>query len=496
MYPNQTLLIMSNSSTPHLPIKTLQEKLQQKEFSAVELTQYYLDQIKERDDKLNCYIDLYQDLALEMAHEADQKRAQGQRHPLLGIPLGIKDCFAIEDQQTRSASKILEGYHSPYEGPAIERLRQAGAVFLGKTNTDEFTCGASTENSAYGPTRNPHDPQRVAGGSSGGSAAAVAAGLCAASMGTDTGGSIRQPAGFCGVVGLKNTYGRVPRYGVIPMASSLDTIGALTQTVEDMAIMLQTIAGQHPSDATTAPIKVPDYQKLLNQLSLSDITIGIPKEYFIDGLEKEVEKDVQKAIDLLEKKGATLKSISLPHTRYAIPTYYIIAPSEVSSNMARFDGIRYGPGSKKADSIEDHYLQVRSQGFGPEVKRRIMIGTHVLSSGYYDAYYLKAQKVRTLIGQDFEKAFMEVDVIAAPTSPSVAFKIGQNIDDPLQMYLADVLTAPINLAGNPSLSLPCTKMTPQNPPSSKLPIGLQLIGPHFREDLLLQVGHIYEKEQA
>lgn len=489
-----------------LTLKQTAELLQKGEATSVELTRAALALIESADKELNCFIETTPALALTMAKAADvQIKAAGgveTLHPpsprlrrtgatsLRGVPLGIKDCFNVADVHSRSASKILSGYHSQFEGPAVLRIRAAGGVFVGKTNADEFTCGASTENSAYGPSRNPWDSTRVPGGSSGGSAAAVAAGFVPYALGTDTGGSLRQPASFCGVVGLKNTYGRVPRYGVMPMASSLDTVGAITRTVEDMAFVMNVIAGDSGHDATTPHVAVPDYTTLLGQ-EIRGLKIGIPSEYFIEGIDAGVEAAVRAGISELEKLGAEIVEVSLPHTKYAIPVYYIIVPSEVSSNMARFDGIRYGAAGEFED-LQNHYLQVRGRGFGDEMKRRIMLGTYALSSGYYDAYYLKAQKVRTLILQDFEKAFEKVDVIAAPTSPGVAFKIGAQDNDPLKMYLEDVFTAPINLAGIPSLNVPCGFVKPSDGDVA-MPVGMQIIGPRFSEDLLLQVGYAYQQ---
>ncbi|OIQ00015.1 aspartyl/glutamyl-tRNA amidotransferase subunit A [Candidatus Wirthbacteria bacterium CG2_30_54_11] len=478
-------------SIVELTVTEALRQLKAKQISAVELTEESLSAIEKSNGKLNSFLTVEKDLALMMAASADAQIASGEAGPLCGIPIGIKDCFNVEDMLSRSASHILEGFHSPYEGPAIERLRAAGTVFLGKTNTDEFTCGASTENSAYGTTHNPWDLERVPGGSSGGSAVAVTAGLSLFATATDTGGSIRQPASFCGVVGLKNTYGRVPRFGVMPMASSLDTVGAISKTVEDMALILQVMAGADDRDSTTPEVAVPDYSQNL-KAPVRGLKIGIPKEYFIEGIEAGVEKAVRQAVEELQNQGAEIVEISLPHTKYAIPVYYLVAPSEISSNMARFDGIRYGPSSDTAEDLLDYYLETRGTGFGPELKRRIMIGTHVLSSGYYDAYYLKAQKVRTLICRDFDQAFGKVDVIAAPTSPTTAFKIGEKEQDPISMYLADIFTAPINLAGIPALNVPCGFSRPEGA-AVDLPVGIQFIGPRFSEDCLLQVGYAYQQ---
>ncbi len=474
-----------------LTIKGASALLKNKQVSSRELTQDAFAAIEKQDGQIHSFLTLEKDVAGKMAEAADARLAAGKGNALTGIPLGVKDCYLVEGFKAFSASKILDNYESQYEGPAIARLRAESPVFLGKTNTDEFTCGASTENSAYGTTHNPWDLDRVPGGSSGGSAAAVAAGLCLAALGTDTGGSIRQPSSLCGTVGLKNTYGRIPRFGVIPMASSLDTIGAITKTVEDMALMLQVMAGPDSRDATTPNAPIPNYSALLGK-DIKGLKVGVPKEYFVEGMEAGVEQSVREGIKELEKLGAQIVDISLPYTKYAIPVYYLIVPSEVSSNMARFDAMRYGPRSKDAADVLEFYLENRGMGFGPEMKRRIMIGTHALSSGYYDAYYIKAQKVRTLIRQDFEQAFKNVDVIVTPTSPTTAFKIGAKNDDPLQMYLADIFTVSINLAGVPALNVPCGFSQPADG-ERELPVGMQIIGPNFSEDRLLQVGHAFEQ---
>ena len=423
--------------------------------------------------------------ALEQAKEADEKISDGRAGVLTGVVCGLKDVFCEKGVETTACSNILKGFKPPYDATSVAKLREAGVVFVGHTNTDEFTMGASTENSAFGVTKNLWDKKRVAGGSSGGSAVAVSANMCTFAMGTDTGGSIRQPASFCGCTGLKVTYGRVSRSGVMPMASSLDTIGPLAKTCEDAAHILEIIAGRDKEDSTTPEVKAGDYVKNLNK-DLKGMTIGVPKEYFIEGIGDEVEKAVRTGVKEFEKMGVRVKEISLPHTKYAVPVYYIIAPSEISANMSRYDGVRFGPAAEKADSLQDFYMKNRSHGFGDEVKRRIMIGTYALSSGYYDAYYLKAQKVRTLIKQDFEKAFKEVDLILAPTSPTTAFDIGENSEDPLKMYLSDIFTVASSLAGLCGVSVPCGF------DKNKLPVGLQIIGPQFGEAKILNAGHQYQ----
>ncbi len=443
--------------------------------------------IGDRDGDINAYLDVDDAYALEQARAADQARAAGRQGPLLGVPIGIKDLLNVNGQTCTCASKILDGYRSPYDATAVARLREAGAVFLGRLNMDEFAMGSSTENSAYKVTRNPADPERVPGGSSGGSAAAVAAGEAIVTLGTDTGGSIRQPAAFCGCVGLKPTYGRVSRYGLTAFASSLDQIGPMTHTVRDAATVLGVIAGRDPMDSTTLDVPVPDYTAALDS-SLEGMTLGLPREYFVDGMDSEVRERINEAVDICRGLGATIVDVSLPHTEYAIAVYYIIATAEASANLARFDGVRYGFRAEGATDPIDMYGKTRAQGFGPEVKRRIILGTYVLSSGYYDAYYLKAQKVRTLIRRDFETAFETCDAILAPTTPTPPFKIAENADDPLKMYLNDIFTVTANIAGIPALSVPC-------PPTAEgLPVGLQVLGPAFCEEQVLHVGHAYEQE--
>jgi len=455
------------------------------EFTAVELTQAHLDRIKAHDADIHAYLTVTEDEALTMAQAADRRCAEGDTAPLLGIPLAIKDILCTDGVQTTAGSKILKGFIPVYTATSVQRLWDAGAVLLGKTNLDEFAMGSSTENSAYGPTRNPWDLAKIPGGSSGGSAAAVAARMALGALGSDTGGSIRQPASMCGVVGLKPSYGRVSRYGAIAFASSLDQIGPFARTVQDAALLLQVIAGVDPKDATTMPLDVPDYAAALTG-DIRGLRVGVPKEYFIDGMDSAVIDSVRAAIAKLESLGAQIREISLPNTDRSLSVYYIVAPAEASANLARFDGVRYGARVKEK-GMWPTYKATRGQGFGPEVKRRIMLGTYALSAGYYDAYYGKAQKVRTLIKQDFENAFRDVDVIAAPTAPRAAFRIGEKIDDPLQMYLEDVFTLPGSLAGVCAISLPCGK------DATGMPIGLQLIGPAFGEPMILRAAHAYEQ---
>ncbi len=471
-----------------LTIRQIQTLLDAGEVSSRELAQAYYDRIEAVDGKTRAYLRLMQDEAFAQADAADSARKNGKRGPLLGVPLGLKDIMCTRGTATTCASRMLENFVPPYDATAIARLRDAGAVFLGKLNMDEFAMGSSCENSGFHPTHNPWDLACIPGGSSGGSAAAVAAGLCPAALGTDTGGSIRQPASLCGIVGLKPTYGRVSRYGLIAFASSLDQIGPMTRTVEDAAILLGAIAGHDRLDSTSADVPVPDYLAALGR-GARGLRIGMPKEYFVDGMDPEVEAAVRAAIKQLETLGAEIVQISLPHTEYAVATYYIVATAEASSNLARYDGAHYGWRLGGADNIIDMYSRTRSHGFGAEVQRRIMLGTYVLSAGFYDAYYLKALKVRTLFTRDFEEAFNKVDLIATPTAPTAAFKIGEKTDDPLKMYLNDIFTISVNLAGLPGLSLPCG-FTHEN-----LPIGLQLIAPAFKEEPLLAAAHAYEQSQ-
>ena len=468
-----------------LTITDALENLRAREISAAELTRAYLNRIEQLDSTLQAYITVTESQALSAAEQADKLLQASDNKPLLGIPLAIKDVLSTKGVETTCGSQILKGYQPIFSATTVERLEAAGMILLGKTNLDEFAMGSSTENSSYFSTRNPWDLERVPGGSSGGSAAAVAARLAAGAFGTDTGGSIRQPGAFCGIAALKPSYGRVSRYGLIAFGSSLDCPGPMARTVEDVARLLQVTAGHDPLDSTSMPVDVPDYQAALIG-DIKGLKVGIPKEYFIEGIEPAVEQAVRAAITQLESLGAEPVEISLPHTEYSLPTYYIIAPAEASANLARYDGIRFGQRIDKGE-MWPTYRATRGEGFGAEVKRRIMIGTYALSAGYYDAYYGKAQAVRTLIKQDFDKAFEQVDFIATPTAPTTAFKIGANTDDPLKMYLEDVFTLPASLAGMPGLNVPCGF------DGDNLPIGLQLIAPAFKEDLLLRVGHAYEQ---
>lgn len=459
-------------------------KLDAREISAVELAEAHLARIDTLEGSLHAHLHVMHDVARAQASAADARIAAGEATAMTGIPVSLKDVLVTTDAPTTAASKILAGYRSPYDATVVRRLREQGAIFVGKSNTDEFAMGSSTENSAYGVTRNPWNLDRVPGGSSGGPAVAVASREAIVSLGSDTGGSIRQPAGFCGVVGLKPTYGRVSRYGLMAFASSLDQIGPFTRTVEDAAIVLEAIAGADESDSTAAPDPVPSFRNAL-ATDLNGVRIGVAQEYSVSGMEPGVESAVATAIEQLQALGAELVPVNLPHTKYALPTYYITAPAEASANLARYDGVKYGF-SKDASSLREMYEQTRGEGFGPEVKRRIMLGTYALSSGYYDAYYVKAQKVRTLIKHDFERAFERVDAIVAPTSPTVAFPIGARMDDPYQMYLADVFTIPANMAGIPGLAVPCGF-------SDGLPVSLQILGKAFDEETVLKIGHAYER---
>jgi len=446
-----------------------------------------LERILAVDNDVKAYLTLTPDEALEQARAIDARRAAGEDGPLLGIPLAIKDVICTKGVTTTCGSRILEDFVPPYAATGVARLKAAGAILLGKTNMDEFAMGSSTENSAFFTTRNPWDLERVPGGSSGGSAAAVVADECLGALGSDTGGSVRQPASLCGIVGLKPTYGRVSRYGLIAFASSLDQIGVMAKDVTDAAILLEAIAGHDPRDSTSLDVPVPDYAGgLVNGADLSGVRVGVPIEFFVEGMQPEVEAAVRAAVDALAELGAEVREISLPHTDYALPVYYLIAPAEASANLARFDGVRYGLRVDDGGLIET-YKATRGQGFGPEVKRRIMLGTYALSAGYYDAYYLKAQKVRTLIKDDFDAAFEQVDVVVAPTSPTTAFRIGEKTDDPLQMYLSDIFTLSMNLAGVCGLSLPCGF------DGSGLPIGLQMMGPALGEEQVLRVAYAYEQ---
>ncbi|OGY42873.1 MAG: aspartyl/glutamyl-tRNA amidotransferase subunit A [Candidatus Buchananbacteria bacterium RIFCSPHIGHO2_01_FULL_39_14] len=471
-----------------LTIKQANDGLKKKEFSSVELTQACLEQIKKTDKKLGAFITITEDLALTQARAVDKKGDFSKS--LAGIPVAIKDIFCTAGVKTTAASKILENYIPPYSATVVEKLIEQGAVILGKTNMDEFACGSSTETSYFGQTKNPWDLGRVPGGSSGGSAAAIAADQCLYALGTDTGGSIRQPASLCNIVGLKPTYGRVSRFGVIAMASSLDQVGPMTKTVEDTALVLQAIAGLDKKDSTTVPKEVPDYLAELNH-EIKGLKIGVPKEYFVAGMDPAVEKTVREAIEKLEKLGAKITEVSLPHAPYGLAVYYIIMPSELSTNLARFDGVRYGF-SAKAKTLFENYLQTRGKGFGAEIRRRIMLGTYSLSAGYYDAHYLQAAKVRTLIKNDFEKTLTKIDCLITPTSPTVAFRIGEKMDDPLTMYLADIFTISINIAGVPAISIPAGFAKPKDG-ATEMPVGLQLIGKQFDESTILRVAHQYQQ---
>ncbi|MDP3014945.1 MAG: Asp-tRNA(Asn)/Glu-tRNA(Gln) amidotransferase subunit GatA [bacterium] len=486
-----------------LTIKKFHEGLVNKQFSVFEITKAFFNYIKEKDSRINAYLRLTEDSALSRANKVDIELAEGKNLGILaGIPLAIKDNILIEGELATAGSKILENYRASYDATVIKKLKKSGAVFLGKTNMDEFAMGSSTENSAFKITKNPHDLERVPGGSSGGSAAAVASDMAVAALGSDTGGSIRQPAGFCGVVGLKPTYGAVSRNGLIAMASSLDQIGPITKTVEDAGILFEAIKGKDELDATSAT----NSEFRIQNSELQDIRklkIGLPKEYFAGGLIKEVEEAIEEAIKNLKSLKIEFKEISLPHTKYALSCYYIIMPAEVSANLARFDGVRYArlsdaklrihANAANKSELLNIYLKTRGEGFGDEAKRRIILGTFVLSSGYYDAYYSKAQKVRRLIKEDFDKAFEEVDVILTPVSPTPAFKIGEKTDDPLQMYLSDIFTIPVNLAGLPALSIPVNPKPKTQNLKPNLPVGFQLIGKPFREVDILGIGQYYEK---
>jgi aspartyl-tRNA(Asn)/glutamyl-tRNA(Gln) amidotransferase subunit A len=470
-----------------LTIDAIRAAIQERRTTAFALAEEFYLRIEKQDPEIGAYMTLSKERALAKAVEIDALAAKGEELPPLGgVPVAIKDVMVTRGVRTTAGSKILGNYVPPYDCTAVARMEAAGAVVLGKLNCDEFAMGSSNENSAWRPVRNPRDLSRVPGGSSGGSAAAVAANMAVATLGSDTGGSIRQPASFCGVVGLMPTYGRVSRYGLIAFASSLDRIGPLAKTVKDAALLLRVIAGRDPMDSTSADVPVPDYVAELEK-PVRGLKLGVPKEYFREGLDDEVRKSVDAAIQKLAKSGCEIVPISLPHTKYAIPTYYIVATAEASSNLARFDGVRYGYRASDARSLSEMYRRSRDQGFGAEVKRRIMLGTYALSAGYYDAYYLKAQKVRTLLAQDFGAAFNKVDAIVTPTSPTAAFKLGEKVDDPLAMYLADIFTVTANLTGICGISVPCGET------KERLPIGLQILGKHFDEATILRVGHEFEK---
>ncbi len=465
-----------------LTINEALELIKKGEITASELTQSVLNRIESVDDRVKAFVTVTREHALKRAEEV---KGFAEELPLKGIPVAVKDNICTKGIKTTCSSRILENFVPPYESTVTYRLLQAGYVLVGKTNLDEFAMGSSTENSGFFTTRNPWDTERVPGGSSGGSAAAVAADECIAAIGSDTGGSIRQPASYCGVVGLKPTYGRVSRFGLVAFASSLDQIGPITKCVEDAAILMNIIAGHDPKDSTSAALRCPDFTEALKG-DVKGLKAGIPKEYFSEGLDPEVAGAVKKAVELLQSEGLEVEEISLPHTEYAVATYYILATSEASSNLARYDGVKYGLRAQAKDLL-DMYLETRSMGFGQEVKRRIMLGTYALSAGYYDAYYRKAQQVRTLIKRDFEDAFSRVDIVITPTTPTVAFRIGEKIDDPLKMYLNDIYTISVNLAGIPAISVPCGFN------SEGLPIGLQIIGKAFDEETILRVAHHYEQ---
>jgi aspartyl-tRNA(Asn)/glutamyl-tRNA(Gln) amidotransferase subunit A len=476
-------------SLTDLTLTEMRQGLRARTFSSRDLTQAALDRISALEPALHAFLHVAAATALQQADQSDAQRKKNEDgRPLLGIPVAIKDVLTVEGMPCTCGSKILDGFLPPFTATSVRRLQEAGAIVLGKTNTDEFAMGSSTENSAYGVTHNPWNLDRVPGGSSGGSAAAVAARCVSSALGTDTGGSVRQPASFCGVTGLKATYGRVSRYGLVAFGSSLDTVGAFGRTAQDVAALFSVMAGVDPADATCVDMPVPaiDLRKIQGAAPLEGLKIGVPREYSIAGIQPEVEERTRWALEVLQDLGAEVRSVRLPHTEYALPVYYIIAPAEASANLARYDGIRYGP-REPADNLLDVFYKTRGRRFGPEVARRIMIGTYALSAGYYDAYYGQAQRVRTLIRRDFEAAFEEVDVIAAPTAPRTAFKIGAHADDPLAMYLEDVFTLPANLAGVPGISFNVGF------DRQELPIGLQLIGPPFREDVLLRAAHAYQQ---
>ena len=472
-----------------LTIHEAQAKLSARELSAVELTRAVLDRIRATDGRLHAYLHVCAADALSQAEAADRALAAGALpSPLCGIPIALKDVILTRGIRSTAGSKILENFVPPYDATVTRKLRDAGAVIVGKANCDEFAMGSSNENSAYMACRNPWDTDRVPGGSSGGSAAAVAADQACASLGTDTGGSIRLPAAFCGVVGLKPSYGRVSRFGVVAYASSLDQVGPVTKDVRDCALLLQTIAGHDPHDSTSVDVPVPDYAAKL-AAGVRGLRIGLPREYFIDGMQREVETAIRRAVECLEDLGADVVPVSLPHTEYAVAAYYLVATAEASSNLARYDGVRYGSRAADADDLVDLYRTTRARGFGSEVKRRIMLGTYVLSAGYYDAYYLQAQKVRTLVRRDFLRAFDTCDVIATPVAPTTAFRVGEKTADPLTMYLSDIFTIAVNLAGLPGISVPCGF------DEQEMPIGLQLIGRAFDEATLLRAAYAYEQTQ-
>jgi aspartyl-tRNA(Asn)/glutamyl-tRNA(Gln) amidotransferase subunit A len=470
-----------------LTIDAARSAVQEGQTTAVAMAEAHFARIQKEDGQIGAFLTLSRERALQQADRMDRMAAEGKPLPPLGgVPVGIKDVMSTRGVRTTAGSKILDKYVPPYDCSAVAKLEAAGAVILGKMNCDEFAMGSSNENSGFHPVRNPRDLSRVPGGSSGGSAAAVAAGMAVATLGSDTGGSIRQPASFCGVVGLMPTYGRVSRYGLIAFASSLDHIGPLTRTVKDSAIVLGAIAGRDPMDSTSAEVPVPDYVSELEK-PVRGLKLGVAKEYFGDGLDEEVRRAVEGAIDRLKSLGCEVVPVSLPHTPYAIPAYYLIATAEASSNLARYDGVRYSVRARGVKTLSEMYRRSRDEGFGAEVKRRIMLGTYALSAGYYDAYYLKAQKVRTLLTRDFDEAFQKVDAILTPTCPTAAFRLGEKSNDPLSMYLADIYTVTADLAGIPGISVPCGHTR------EKLPIGLQILGKHFDEATILRIAHAYEQ---
>jgi aspartyl-tRNA(Asn)/glutamyl-tRNA(Gln) amidotransferase subunit A len=484
---------MMEATHPSLENLTLSETrsaVVEGRISAVALAQEHYKRIAELDCEIHSYLALTQERALEQAESVDASAKAGDPlGPLAGVPIGVKDVLAMRGVPTTAGSKILEGYHPPYDATVVTRLEAAGAVLLGKLNCDEFAMGSSNENSAYGPVRNPRALDRVPGGSSGGSAAAVAAGLCVASLGTDTGGSIRQPAAFCGVVGVLPTYGRVSRYGLIAFASSLDRVGPFARSVADAAVMLEVLAGPDAMDATASSQTVAKY-KAETEKDVAGLRIGVPEEYFGEGLDPDIRSAIEKVLDQLRAAGCSVHTVSLPHTRYAVPTYYVVATAEASSNLSRFDGVRFGLRTDNANTLSSMFRNTRDEGFGSEVKRRILLGTYVLSAGYYDAYYRKAQQVRTLLTRDFVEAFSKVDAIVAPVTPTPAFKLGEKTDDPLKMYLEDIYSVAASLAGICGMSVPCGTT------HSGLPIGVQILGKHFDEATMLRVGAAIEAAQS
>ncbi|MBI2871821.1 MAG: Asp-tRNA(Asn)/Glu-tRNA(Gln) amidotransferase subunit GatA [Chloroflexi bacterium] len=470
----------------YLSIREASQLLRRREISSVELTRAVLERVRQVEPAIQAYNAVTEEVALEQARRADQRLASEDAGPLTGIPMQIKDNMCTKGIATTCSSRMLESFVPVYDATVTRRLSDAGAVLVGKGNMDEFAMGSSTENSALRKTHNPWDTTRVPGGSSGGPAAAVAAGECLFALGSDTGGSIRQPAALCGIVGLKPTYGLVSRFGLVAFASSLDQIGPMTRTVEDCALVLNAIAGHDPLDSTSIPHQVPDYTSAL-RADLRGVRLGVPREYFGEGIDPQVEATIQQAIARMEELGATIvRDVSLPHTRHALAVYYIIAPSECSANLARYDGVKYGYSHAEAGSMWEAMEKTRQHGFGPEVKRRIMLGTYALSAGYYDAYYLKAQKVRTIITREFQDAFQRVDTLVTPTSPTVAFRLGEKTEDPVQMYMSDICTIPVNIAGLPGIAVPCGFL-------DGLPVGMQIIGKHLGEETLLRVAYAYQQ---